>query len=84
MARARSLLVLQALAPLLTPVSTTAERFDRVPRVYVECLLDKAVPLSVQKGMYTAMPCEKVISMHTSHSRSFSAPEELAKHLASL
>jgi pimeloyl-ACP methyl ester carboxylesterase len=83
-ARAKSLLVPQAVAPLATPVRTTEESFGRIPRVYIECLRDRAVPPSVQKRMYTALPCRKVISMDTSHSPFFSAPEELAAHLTSL
>ena len=83
-ARARPLLVPQALAPLQTPIRTTEKNFGRIPRVYIECLLDKAVPPEMQKGMYTALPCRKVISMHTGHSPFFSAPEDLAKNLVSL
>ena len=83
-ARARSLLVPQAAAPFATPVHTTAENFGRIPRVYIECLNDRAISPSVQKKMYAALPCQKVISMDTSHSPFFSAPEALAAHLASL
>ncbi|HEY94754.1 MAG TPA: alpha/beta fold hydrolase [Dehalococcoidia bacterium] len=66
------------------PVVTTEENFDKVPRVYIECLQDNAIMPSLQKWMYTHVPCEKVISMNTSHSPFFSAPEELAAHLSSL
>ena len=82
--RAKSLLVPQAAAPFATPVSTTAENFGRIPRVYIECLQDKAISPSIQKKMYTNLPCEKVISMNTSHSPFFSAPEALAGHLLAL
>jgi hypothetical protein len=34
--------------------------------------------------MYTAVPCEQVLSMNTSHSPFLSAPQALAKHLLSL
>lgn len=83
-ARARSLLVRQAAAPFATPARTTAENFGRVPRVYIECLRDRAISPSTQKKMYTALPCQRVISMDTSHSPFFSAPEELAAHLSAL
>jgi len=83
-ARAKSLLVPQAAAPFATPMSTTPENFGRVPRVYIECLRDRAISPSAQKAMYTALPCRKVISMDTDHSPFFSAPEELAGHLMSL
>jgi pimeloyl-ACP methyl ester carboxylesterase len=82
--RAKSLLVPQAAAPFATPVNTTEENFGRVPRVYIECLRDRAISPSVQRKMYTATPCQKVISMDTSHSPFFSAPEDLVAHLTSL
>ncbi|KKL19524.1 hypothetical protein LCGC14_2464610 [marine sediment metagenome] len=83
-ARAKSLLVPQAVAPLATPPSTTEESFGRIPRVYVECLRDRALSPSTQKRMYTALACRKVISMDTSHSPFLSAPEELVAHLTAL
>jgi pimeloyl-ACP methyl ester carboxylesterase len=83
-AKARSLLVPQAAAPFATPLHTTADNFGRVPRVYIECLRDRAISLSVQKEMYSALPCQRVISMDTSHSPFFSAPEDLVAHLTSI
>jgi pimeloyl-ACP methyl ester carboxylesterase len=80
---AKSRLVPQAAAPLATPVSTTEDNFGRVPRVYISCLRDKAISPSVQEKMYKALPCERVISLDTSHCPIFSAPEELANHLLS-
>jgi hypothetical protein len=74
----------QATAPLATPVHTSAENFGRLPRVYIECLRDQVLPPAVQKKQYTALPCQKVISMATSHSPFFSAPEELVEYLVSL
>jgi pimeloyl-ACP methyl ester carboxylesterase len=83
-ALARTMLVPQALAPLHTPVQTSAAKFGRVPRVYIECLQDRALTPSFQKQLYMALPCQKVITMDTSHSPFFSAPGELAAHLAAL
>lgn len=81
---AKSQLGPQASAPLATPVETTEENFGRVPRVYIACSRDKAISPWMQEKMYQALPCEKIISMATSHSPFFSAPEELAKHLLSV
>jgi pimeloyl-ACP methyl ester carboxylesterase len=83
-ARAKPLLVPQALAPSATPLSTTEESFGRIPRVYIECLRDRCISPSAQRRMYRALPCRKVISMDTSHSPFLSAPEELVAHLTSL
>ncbi len=80
-ARAKSLLVPQAAAPFATPVNTSEEKFGRVRRVYISCLRDKAITPAMQEKMYKAVPCEKVITMDTSHSPFFSAPEKLVGHL---
>jgi pimeloyl-ACP methyl ester carboxylesterase len=81
---AKSRLVPQAAAPFATPVNTTEENFGRVPRAYITCLQDKAISPSVQEKLYKALPCEKVISMDTSHSPFYSAHEDLANHLLSI
>ena len=74
----------QAMEPMSVPVKTSEAKWGRVPRVYIECLRDRAVTPPFQKRLYTALPCQKVISMNTSHSPFFSAPEELARHLMTL
>jgi pimeloyl-ACP methyl ester carboxylesterase len=81
---AKLLLTPQAMAPITTPVKTSEARWGRVPRVYIECLRDRALTPPFQKRLYTTSPCQQVISMDTSHSPFFSAPEELARHLMAL
>ena len=81
---AKSKLVPQPTGPVISPLVTTQENFGRVPRVYIECLQDGAIPASRQKEMYTKMPCQRVISMATGHSPFLSAPGELAEHFMSL
>jgi pimeloyl-ACP methyl ester carboxylesterase len=81
---AKPRLVPEASAPFLTPVIVTEENFGRIPRVYISCLQDKAVGPSIQKKMYTNLPCEKLIHMDTDHSPFFSAPEKLARHLITI
>lgn len=77
-------LIPQSLAPFATPVSVSEENFGRVRRAYIECLRDRAIGPTTQRLMYTELPCEKVISMDTSHSPFLSAPEEFVRHLISL
>lgn len=83
-AYARERLVPQAIAPLATPVHVSAERWGRIPRVYIECLHDRTISPTAQKRMYSAMPGTPVLSLHTGHSPFFSAPQALADHLLSL
>ena len=83
-ARAISLIVPQSASPFVAPVNTSEKNFGRIPRDYIECLRDRTISPSEQKKMYTDLPCKSIISMDTSHSPFFSAPEELADHLTSL
>ena len=76
-ALAAALLKPYPLAPLVPPMRLGAG-FDRVRRFYVTCLRDHAISPAVQESMYTALPCEKVISIAESdHSPFFSHSREL-------
>ncbi|OUL92083.1 alpha/beta fold hydrolase [Paraburkholderia hospita] len=61
----------------LTPVQVSAERFGRVPRAYIECIRDRAVPVAFQRQMHAALPCDPVLTLDTDHSPFYSAPEDL-------
>ncbi len=74
----------QASQPFTIPMRLTNENFGRVRKVYIECLQDKAMTPGQQRMMYTLTPCDKVISMNTSHSPFLSSPQELADHLVSI
>ncbi|HUF64741.1 MAG TPA: alpha/beta fold hydrolase [Gemmatimonadaceae bacterium] len=80
-AQAKPMIVPEPTAPLGAGISITQDKWGRIPRYYVECLADKAIPPAVQKAMYTAIPAQKVFSMDTSHVPNLSAPQELAEHL---
>lgn len=83
-ALARRLLRPEPLAPLSDPVRTTAGRFGRVPRAYIECRQDRALPLARQRAMQAARPCDHVAALDAGHSPFFSVPEALAECLAAL
>lgn len=77
----------QAAASRLTPqgeggrevvMRTTAERFGRVPRLYVEALDDKSVVPAVQRLMLALTPGARTVSLRTGHAPQFSAPDQLA------
>jgi pimeloyl-ACP methyl ester carboxylesterase len=78
---ATCLLTPEPIMPVVTPLDLSERNFGRVPRVYIETLYDRALTLAAQRRMIAGMPCAHVISMHTSHSPFFSAPEELVEHL---
>ncbi len=75
---AQSRLVAQSAEPLGTPVKTTAERWGRIPRYYIECDRDRAITIQLQREMQKHSPCRQTFSIDTDHSPFLSAPEQLA------
>jgi pimeloyl-ACP methyl ester carboxylesterase len=67
-------------APMMTPLRVSAERFGRVPRTYVECLRDRALPIALQRKMQSRFPC-RAVSLDTDHAPFLSAPDALSKAL---
>ena len=57
---------------------TTAERYGRIPRLYIEALHDRSVILQVQRAMQARAPGATVVSLPTGHAPQFSAPASLA------
>jgi hypothetical protein len=64
-------------------VALSAERYGRVPRVYIEAREDRALVLALQQQMYTAQPCRAVLSLEAGHMPFFSQPDKLVQHLTS-
>jgi pimeloyl-ACP methyl ester carboxylesterase len=81
---AKVLLSSEPVESAITPLQLTEQNFGSVPRVYIECLQDRAVTPFIQQKMYTETPCEQVYSLNSSHSPFFSQPQELADILCSL
>ncbi len=71
----------QATMPFATPINLTEESYGSIPRIYIECANDLAITPAAQKEMYTKMPCEKVLTLNTSHAPNYGAPEKLVEHL---
>jgi len=69
----------QAAAPFTVPVEI--DDGARIPRRYVFCTKDKAIPLALQRRMVREAPCEDVAELHTDHSPFFSAPDDLTRIL---
>jgi pimeloyl-ACP methyl ester carboxylesterase len=63
------------------PVRTSATRFGKVRRAYIECLQDNAIPIELQRLMREALPCDPVVTLDTDHSPFYSAPAQLADAL---
>lgn len=55
----------------------TEERYGKIPKIYIECLQDRAVTLFLQRKMQKDSPCHRVFQIDSSHSPFFSKPQEL-------
>ncbi len=64
-----------------TPIHWSAARAGRVPRVYVQCRADRAIPLALQQHMCARLPPARVLEIDCGHSPFLAAPGELAAHL---
>lgn len=64
-----------------TPLTLSAERYGRVPKVYIECLQDRAVTPWLQRRMLADTPCDRVVSLDSGHSPFFSQPARLVEVL---
>jgi pimeloyl-ACP methyl ester carboxylesterase len=71
-------LVEEPMNPLNTPLVLTAARFGRVPRHYVECSDDRALPLAEQRAMQAVLPCTTVTTLDSDHSPFLYCPAALA------
>jgi pimeloyl-ACP methyl ester carboxylesterase len=69
---------------MATAVNITQGAFGRVPRAYIECAQDNAVPLELQRAMQAELPCDPVFTLETDHSPFYSAPELLVATLEKL
>ena len=63
--------------PAMQPVHLSAERFGRVPKTYIECLRDRAIPIALQRAFQSSASFDNVLSIETDHSPFFSTPKQL-------
>jgi hypothetical protein len=68
----------QPVLPFLTPVDLSARRYGTVPRIYIECLLDRAIPVAGQRKMHARTKCREIYTLNAAHTPFFSTPDELA------
>jgi pimeloyl-ACP methyl ester carboxylesterase len=77
-------------APMAEPTTITAERWGRIPRTYISCTADQAVPVAAQRRFiseadtFTPDNRTDVRELATSHSPFLSQPEQLARTLLAL
>jgi pimeloyl-ACP methyl ester carboxylesterase len=69
----------QALAPFGTPVSIPAGAIDSIPRFYVVCTHDLAIPEALQRRMIREHACDMVVDLETDHTPHLSQTKQLAE-----
>lgn len=68
-------------APRSQVLHLTPERFGSRPRTYVECTLDRTIPIDSQRKMQACSPGANVVTLEADHSPYLSKPVELADAL---
>lgn len=74
-------LVAEPHGPRSQKLHLTPERWGSRPRTYVECTLDRTIPIDSQRKMQAYSPGAKVVTLEADHSPYLSKPEELAAAL---
>ena len=64
-------------APLGYKLEVTDAVFGKIPKYYIECTDDRAIPISAQRSTYEGK-VEKVFTLNSSHTPNFSQPDKLA------
>jgi pimeloyl-ACP methyl ester carboxylesterase len=67
-------LVLEPTASFTTPVRLTDDKFGRIPKAFIECARDSAIPPALQQAMQEASPVDIRYRLESGHSPFFSAP----------
>lgn len=80
---AKPYIVQEPMAPLMYELEITEQNFGKLPKFYIECTQDRAIPISVQRAMYTGK-VNKSYSIASSHTPNFSQPKKLASILLSI
>lgn len=77
---AKHYIVAEPAAPLMYELEITDENYGKIPKYYIECTKDRAIPIEIQRAMYKGN-VEKSYSLNSSHTPNFSQPENLANIL---
>ena len=77
-------LIPQPVRPLFSPVEISEARFGTVPKAFIECVHDQAIPLALQRKMQTFTSFDQVRTLEAAHSPFLSMPEKTADILEEL
>jgi pimeloyl-ACP methyl ester carboxylesterase len=71
------------IVPQTTPLHLSEQNFGRVPRTYITTTHDRVISPKLQKQMFTALPCDRLLEIDTGHSPFAAAPEKLVELIGS-
>lgn len=66
------------------PSTISSSQLADLPRFYIECQEDRAIPLALQRAMQAALPCTEIFPLHADHSPFISQPVALAAILGDI
>lgn len=66
------------------PSTIRSSQLADIPKFYIECQEDRAIPLALQRAMQAALPCTEVFSLNADHSPFISQPLMLAALLGDI
>jgi pimeloyl-ACP methyl ester carboxylesterase len=75
--KAKPFIVPEPAAPLSYELEITENAFGNIPKYYIECTEDRAIPIDIQRAMYQGK-VKKSYSLESSHTPNFSQPDKLA------
>lgn len=79
----KNLLPITSTVPDMFVSAITGERFFCIPRTYIECTQDKAIPIELQRLMISQVPGSEVLSIPSGHAPYFSHAELLSELIVS-
>jgi len=77
-------LIPQPVRPLFSKVGITPERFGGVPKAFIECAGDQAIPIALQRQMQLYSNFDQIRTLDAAHSPFLSMPEKTAEVLEEL
>jgi pimeloyl-ACP methyl ester carboxylesterase len=79
----KNLLPITSSVPDMFVSAITKEHYFSIPRTYIECTRDKAIPIELQRSMISEVPGSEVLSIASGHAPYFSHADILAEMILS-
>lgn len=71
----------EPMQPMDAKLALSDGRFGKIPRHYIECTDDRAIPIAQQRAMQAALPCASVTTLDSDHTPMLCCPDALVEAL---